>query len=134
MIGRLTVSKSIPLPGWHHTSTKKTDDNARWKHRLAEVAGYLAGGNDWPRHNKTDIDEEWGLGVWLYVQRINHRAGKLDKAKETRLNPGWRQGRTKDRRPRSEAQQHTTPEPSPGTECPDPQIPKARIPSEPSNQ
>jgi hypothetical protein len=100
------------IPGWHHPSTKKTDDEARWKQRLAEVADSLAGGNDWPRHNKTDIKEERVLGVWLHIQRINHRAGRLDPAKEAQLNaviPGWRQGRTKGRRPRSEAQQHTTP-------------------------
>lgn len=70
------------IPGWHHPSTKKTDDKACWKQRLAEVADYLAGGNDWPRHNKTDIKEERVLGVWLHVQRINHRAGRLDSAKE----------------------------------------------------
>jgi len=36
------------------------------------------------------------MGVWLHTQRIDHRAGKLTKAKEKQLNtviPGWRQGR-----------------------------------------
>lgn len=100
------------IPGWHYPSTKKTDDEARWKQRLAEVADYLAGGNDWPRHNKTDIKEERVLGVWLHVQRTNHRAGRLDSAKEAQLNaviPGWRHGRTKGRGPRSEAKHHATP-------------------------
>lgn len=100
------------IPGWRGPSTKKTDDEARWKQRLVEVVDYLAGGNDWPRHNKTHNKEERVLGVWLHVQRINYRAGRLDPAKETQLNvviPGWRQGRSKGRRLRSEAQQHRTP-------------------------
>ncbi|WP_244292675.1 helicase associated domain-containing protein [[Micrococcus luteus] ATCC 49442] len=99
------------IPGWHRPSTKKSDDEARWKQRLSEVIDFLASANDWPRHNKTGIKEERVLGVWLHVQRINHRAGRLDPAKEAQLNaviPGWRQGRSKGRRPRSEAQQHTT--------------------------
>jgi hypothetical protein len=38
------------------------------------------------------------LGVWLHVQRINDRAGKLEPAKKDQLDkviPGWRQGRAR---------------------------------------
>ncbi|MDR6417570.1 helicase associated domain-containing protein [Pseudarthrobacter sulfonivorans] len=89
------------IPGWHHPSTKKANDESRWKQRLAEVASYRAGGKDWPRHNKTDIKEERVLGVWLHVQRIGHRAGRLDPTKEAQLDaviPGWRTGRARGRR------------------------------------
>lgn len=64
--------------------------------RVAEVATYVAAGNEWPRHNKTDDQEERTLGVWLHSQRIRHRSGQLAQAKEKQLNeviPGWRQGR-----------------------------------------
>lgn len=89
------------IPGWHKPSTRKADDEARWKQRLAEVAGYRASGNDWPRHNKTDVTEERILGVWLHIQRINYRAGRLEATKETQLDgaiPGWRQGRSRGQR------------------------------------
>lgn len=98
------------IPAWHHASTKKADDEARWKQRLAEVSGYLAGGNDWPRHNKSNVKEERVLGVWLHGQRIDYRAGRLDPAKEAQLDsniPGWRQGRARGRRPRQETTQPT---------------------------
>lgn len=84
------------IPGWRDQPTKRDADAARWKQRLAEVTAYLAAGNDWPRHNKTEDHEERVLGVWLHTQRMDYRAGKLTPAKETRLNeviPGWRQGR-----------------------------------------
>ena len=96
------------IPGWHQASTKKADDEARWKQRLAEVARHLTGGNDWPRHNKTDIKEERVLGVWLHGQRIDHRAGRLHPAKEAQLDaliPGWRQGRARGRKPRQATDQ-----------------------------
>jgi hypothetical protein len=76
--------------------TKKADDEARWKRRLAQVAEYRADGNEWPRHAKTSDQTERTLGVWLHTQRIDYRAGKLAAAKEKQLNkviPGWRQGR-----------------------------------------
>jgi hypothetical protein len=94
------------VPGWHQASTKKADDEARWKQRLSQVARHLAGGNDWPRHNKTDIKEERVLGVWLHG--IDHRAGRLDPAKEAQLDaliPGWRQGRARGRKPRQATDQ-----------------------------
>lgn len=83
------------IPNWREQPTKRDADAARWKQRLAEVAAYLAAGNEWPRVNKTDDRAERVLGVWLHTQRIEYRAGKLSAAKETRLNeviPGWRRG------------------------------------------
>jgi hypothetical protein len=88
------------IPGWDKPSTKKADEEARWKQRLAEVAHYRARGYDWPRHNKTDIKEERVLGVWLHGQRINDSAGRLGAAKKAQLDaaiPGWRQGRVRGR-------------------------------------
>lgn len=96
------------IPGWRHISTKKADDEARWKQRLTEVAEHRASGNDWPRHNKTDNKEERVLGVWLHVQRINHRRGRLDLVKGALLDaviPGWRQGRTRGRVRRGRTEQ-----------------------------
>ncbi|MBT2568160.1 helicase associated domain-containing protein [Arthrobacter sp. ISL-85] len=86
------------IPNWRDHSTKRDADAARWKQRLAEVAAWVAAGNDWPRHQKTGDREERTLGVWLHTQRINQRAGKLTAAKEKQLNkdiPGWRQGRVR---------------------------------------
>ncbi|BCW78883.1 helicase associated domain-containing protein [Arthrobacter sp. NicSoilC5] len=86
------------IPGWRDYPTKRDADAARWQQRLVEVAAWLAGGNDWPRHNKTEDQEERTLGVWLHTQRIDYRAGKLTAAKEKQLNdviPGWRQGRAR---------------------------------------
>jgi hypothetical protein len=84
------------IPRWRDHTAKREADAVRWKQRLAEVSAWLAGGNDWPRHQKTDDQEERTLGVWLHTQRIDHRAGKLTESKEQQLNkviPGWRQGR-----------------------------------------
>lgn len=95
------------IPGWSRPSTKQAVDEARWRQRLAEVAAYRAAGHDWPRHNKTQNQTERTLGVWLHVQRIDYRAGKLTAAKETQLNeviPGWRQGRV---RRGASSQRHT---------------------------
>ena len=86
------------IPDWRKPSAKQADDEARWTQRLTEVAEYRAAGNDWPRHNKTNDPLERMLGVWLHVQRINDRAGKLHPAKKDRLGeviPGWRQGRAR---------------------------------------
>ena len=84
------------VPGWRDHTAKRAADAFRWKQRLAEVAAYRAAGNDWPRHNKTQDQEERTLGVWLHTQRIDCRAGKLSTTKEKQLNkviPGWRHGR-----------------------------------------
>jgi len=102
------------IPGWREYPTKRDADEARWKQRLDEVAAYLAAGNQWPRHNKTEDQEERTLGVWLHTQRITRRTGKLDAAKEKQLDavvPGWKQGRTRrgtDSR-RNESRKHEQP-------------------------
>lgn len=86
------------IDGWRDDPTKRDADAARWKQRLTEVAAYLAAGHEWPRHNKTDDQEERPLGVWLHTQRIDYRAWKLTSAKEKQLNdviPGWRHGRSR---------------------------------------
>jgi len=77
-------------------STRKADDEARWEQRLAELQDLRAAGGDWPRHQKTDDAQERTLGVWLHVQRMDRRAGRLSTNKEAKLNellPGWREGR-----------------------------------------
>lgn len=84
------------IPGWHKPSTRKAEDNQRWQHRLEELQRIRDTGGDWPRHQKTDDPHERTLGVWLHGQRIDYRAGKMDAAKEEKLNkllPGWREGR-----------------------------------------
>ncbi|MCO4276024.1 helicase associated domain-containing protein [Pseudarthrobacter sp. HLT3-5] len=89
------------IAGWEKPSTRKSDDEARWRQRLAEVTDYRAAGNDWPRHKKTDTEKERVLGVWLHVQRIKHRRNQLDQNKEAQLNtllPRWRTGRVRGRR------------------------------------
>jgi hypothetical protein len=96
------------IPRWRDYPTKRDADAARWQQRLAEVAAYLAAGNELPRHSKIEDQHERTLGVWLHTQRIDHRAGKLTAAKEAQLNkviPGWRQGR-----PRRGANSRTVPE------------------------
>ena len=82
--------------GWRDHTANREADAVRWKQPLAEVAAWLAAGNDWPRHNKTDHQGKRAVGVWLHTQRIDYRAGKLPTAKEKQLNeviPGWRQRR-----------------------------------------
>lgn len=84
------------IPGWDKTSRSKADDEARWQQRLDELRRIRAAGGDWPRHQKTDDLDERMLGVWLHGQRIEYRAGRLDPAREKKLNeivPGWREGR-----------------------------------------
>ncbi|WP_146031839.1 helicase associated domain-containing protein [Arthrobacter sp. AFG7.2] len=73
-------------PNWRDQPTKRDADAARWKQHLAEVAGYLAAGNEWPQVYKTDDRAERVLGVWLHTQRIDYQAGKLTAAKEARPN------------------------------------------------
>lgn len=84
------------IPDWDKTSRSKADDEARWQQRLEELLRIRAAGGDWPRHQKTDDLNERILGVWLHGQRIEYRAGRLDPAREKKLNeilPGWREGR-----------------------------------------
>ncbi len=61
-------------------------------------------GNDWPRHKKTDTEQERLLGMWLHIQRMKYRRNELDYGKEEQLNTllrGWRDGRTRGRPPDS---------------------------------
>lgn len=90
------------LPGWADR-LRVAADEARWQQRLAEVAGYRAAGQDWPRHKSTDTETEHDLGVWLHTQRYTLRRGELDPAKKTALDatvPGWSAGRTRGRKAR----------------------------------
>jgi hypothetical protein len=91
------------ITGWEQR-TRKDNDEARWNERLRELIDYMAAGNDWPRHKKTDTEEERAIGMWLHIQRLKYRRNELDQDKETRLNtllPGWRDGRTRGRPPGS---------------------------------
>jgi hypothetical protein len=91
------------IPDWEQR-TRKDDDEVRWSQRLQELTGYMAAGNNWPRHKNTDIEEERVLGMWLHIQRMKYRRNELNKDKETQLNtllPGWRDGRTRGRPPGS---------------------------------
>jgi hypothetical protein len=84
------------IPGWDRPSTRKADDEARWQQRLEEIRALRAASGDWPRHQKSDNPKERTLGVWLHGQRIDYRKGRLNPAKEKKLNellPGWREGR-----------------------------------------
>ena len=92
------------IPGWNQQPGRKAKDEARWHQRRAELMDYMAAGNDWPRHKKTDSEQERTLGIWLHTQRMKHRSRELDQDKETQLNtllPGWKEGRTRGRPPRS---------------------------------
>ncbi|WP_248764167.1 helicase associated domain-containing protein [Pseudarthrobacter sp. SSS035] len=91
------------IPGWE-LRTRTSKDESRWNQRLQELTAYMAVGNDWPRHKKTDTEEERLLGMWLHIQRMKYRRSELDQDKETQLNtllPGWRNGRTRGRPPGS---------------------------------
>lgn len=93
------------IPGWDQQPSRKAKDEARWRQRLAELMDYMAAGNDWPRHKKTDDEQERTLGIWLHIQRMKHQSRELDQDKETQLNtdlPGWRPGRVRGRKPRSQ--------------------------------
>ena len=87
------------IPGWEQRA-RKDNDEARWNHRLIELTAYMAGGNDWPRHKRTDTEEERALGMWLHIQRMKYRRNQLAQGKEEQLNtllPGWRDGRARGR-------------------------------------
>jgi hypothetical protein len=91
------------IPGWDQQPDRKAKDEARWHQRLAELMDYMAAGNDWPRHKKTDSEHERTLGVWLHIQRSKHRVGDLAPEKEGQMNrslQGWQTGRTRGRKPR----------------------------------
>jgi hypothetical protein len=91
------------IPGWEQRP-RKDNDEKRWHQRLNELTAYMNTGNDWPRHKKTDTEEERVLGMWLHIQRMKYRRNELDQDKEAQLNtllPGWRDGRTRGRPPGS---------------------------------
>lgn len=91
------------IAGWEQR-TRTSKDEARWSQRLQELTAYTAAGNDWPRHKRTDTEEERLLGMWLHIQRMKYRRNELDQDKESKLNsllPGWRDGRTRGRPPGS---------------------------------
>lgn len=91
------------IPGWEQR-TRKDKDEARWNQRMQELTAYMAAGNDWPRHKRTDTEEERVLGMWLHIQRRKYHRNELDQNKETQLNtllPSWRDGRTRGRPPGS---------------------------------
>ncbi|WP_104062510.1 helicase associated domain-containing protein [Arthrobacter sp. 4R501] len=91
------------IPGWEQR-TRKDNDEKRWKERLQDLTAYMAAGNDWPRHKKTDTEEERVLGMWLHIQRMKYRRDELDQDKKEKLNrmlSGWREGRTRGRPPGS---------------------------------
>lgn len=91
------------IPGWEQR-TRKDKDEARWNLRLQELTAHMAAGNDWPRHKRTDTEEERALGMWLHIQRMKYRRNELNQDKEEQLNmllPGWRDGRTRGRPPGS---------------------------------
>jgi hypothetical protein len=92
------------IPGWDQQPSRKAKVEARWHQRLAEMIHYMAAGNDWPRHKKTDSKQERTLGIWLHTQRMKHRYRELDQDKEMQLNTdlsGWRAGRVRGRKPRA---------------------------------
>jgi hypothetical protein len=91
------------IPGWEQR-TRTSNDEERWSQRLQELTAYLAAGNNWPRHKKTDTEEERVLGMWLHIQRMKYRRDELGQDKEIRLNTllrGWRDGRVRGRPPGS---------------------------------
>jgi Helicase associated domain len=90
------------IPGWADNPRAAADD-ARWHDRLAQLADFRAGANDWPRHRNYASDLEHTLGVWIHAQRQKHRRGYLDPGKIKLLDealPGWQSGRTRGRAPR----------------------------------
>jgi hypothetical protein len=91
------------IPCWEQRA-RKDNDEARWNQRLQELTAYMATGNDWPRHKKTDTEEERVLGMWLHIQRTKYRRNELAPDKETQLNTllhDWRDGRKRGRPPGS---------------------------------
>ena len=90
------------VPGWLE-NRREVEDEARWHHRLAQLAAYREEGNDWPSHRKSGSERERTLGVWLHTQRYKRRRGELDPMKVKLLDdtvPGWQAGRTRGRPPR----------------------------------
>lgn len=90
------------VPGWE-SGSRAAADEARWRHRLADLVEFRSEGNDWPRHKEYSSEREHALGVWLHSQRQKRRRGELDADKIKLLDdvvPGWQTGRTRGRPPR----------------------------------
>jgi hypothetical protein len=54
------------------------------------------------KHKTTSDGLEHEFGAWIHTQRYKERRGQLDPSKVAALNarvPGWRSGRTRDRKP-----------------------------------
>jgi hypothetical protein len=100
--GTLSPTYSVGLqgiPDWEQR-TRKEGDEARWNQRLQELTAYMAAGNDWPRHKRTDTEDERVLGIWLHIQRMKYRRNELNQDTEAQLDrllPSWREGRTRGR-------------------------------------
>lgn len=85
------------IPGWDTVPSLKARNETRWEQRLSDLVRFREV-QDWPRHKSPDTEQERVLGVWLHVQRINHRQDTLDPVRKSRLDtllPGWREGRTR---------------------------------------
>jgi hypothetical protein len=92
------------LSRWQ-TPSRADVEAAHWAERLAALVGYRAAGNDWPRHKAVIEGLEHDLGVWLHYQRAKLHRGELDDSRVQALDrelPGWREGRPRGRKPRSE--------------------------------
>jgi hypothetical protein len=91
----------LALPGWE-SRTRSSIDELKWQGRLAALIDFRAKGEDWPRHKKTDSQEEHSLGIWLHAQRSKQARGELDEVHAAALEaalPGWREGRRRGRKP-----------------------------------
>ncbi|QYF88497.1 helicase associated domain-containing protein [Arthrobacter sp. PAMC25284] len=87
------------IPGWAD-NRRAAADEARWLHRLTQLAAFRDDGHDWPRHDDFDSEQEHILGVWIHTQRYTHRRGELDPVKLKLLDdtaPGWQTGRKRGR-------------------------------------
>ncbi|WP_454810660.1 helicase associated domain-containing protein [Paenarthrobacter nitroguajacolicus] len=56
------------VSGWPGDSRAAMED-ARWHDRFAQLVGFRAEGNDWPRHHHYVSEREHSLGVWIHAQR-----------------------------------------------------------------
>lgn len=84
------------IPDWNTHQSFKERADTRWALRLDQLIVYRKAGNNWPLHKKAGTEQERLLGVWLHVQRINHRHGTLTPARHAALDaelPGWEKGR-----------------------------------------
>lgn len=88
------------LPDWEF-KTRSSVEESRWQERLAALVSFRASGEDWPRHKKTDSEQEHSLGVWLHAQRSKLARSELNQENIATLDavlPGWREGRRRGRK------------------------------------